>query len=318
MSEPSTTPQEPKPIAEQYELGDVASLNMPEAAASASEPVAESAVASDPSPAPSPQPRNPNGTFAKPTHQHSSRVVRMATDFGMSEDEIAASPPEVLDEVVLRLHQQQQKLFREHSISTSMERGRESQPKASGDVQPESREASAETSDLGFDTTDYDPHLIATLKKLTQDNADLRKRLDAVQGGLQASARASVTEQCDRAFAKHDAFLGKGGWNEIGQDSAEMIRRKAVLKLVDDMPQKGTLEARIDKAVATLFGSATNTRPPTAAVTEEAWRQGGTARPTHRKSSEPAGTKKAEKAVAEKLAEMNGIEREPESADEFL
>src|SRR5688572_4622428 len=73
---------------------------------------------------PASKPRNPDGTFAKPIEPiqappskptHSARLVQMAKDFGIPDEEIAESTPEQLDFAVYQAHRMQTKFNEERA-----------------------------------------------------------------------------------------------------------------------------------------------------------------------------------------------------------
>ncbi len=317
-------------IAEQYELGDAASHDAaPEPAVPATptepQPAAVSQSASNvPEPPPAHSlPRNPDGTFApRATEppQHSSRLIEMAHDFGLSDDEISSLPTPILEKAVHKLYKQQQELFRQHSIQATLQ-----QPPSQPAQIPDGSGVPGGTpeptpSDLGINEADYDPGLMGVIKKLQAE-------INTLKAAHQQTAQLSFNEQCDIAFAKHKAHVGEGTRSDLTDDSPFLARRVAILNMVKLMPQKGTLQSRIDKAVETLYG--TPAKPdapaPTAKssaprVTEEEWRGGSLQKPTHRKPSDEApGVAKATRSVAAKLDEMNGsVAQEPESVDDFL
>lgn len=321
----------PTNLAEQYELGDAASHDAaPEPAAAPvspteSQPAAvQSEVGNNQPPASSPPSRNPDGTFAK--QSHSTRLVEMARDFGMEEADIALMPAMALETVVHKLYKQQQELFRQHSIQATIQ-----QPPSSAAVPAPAGGppgSPAPESGLGINEADYDPGLMGVLKKLHQANAELRSELVSLKAAHQQSAQLTFNEQCDVAFAKHESVMGKGNRSDLPDDSPFLARRMAILSLVKTLPQKGTLQSRIDQAVQTLYGTQVAPaptpvpapQPATGRVTEEQWRAGTLAKPTHRRPDDEApGVEKAKKSVAAKLDEMNGASaKEPESLDDFL
>lgn len=241
----------------------------------------------------------------------------MALDLGLSEGEIASTSTEILDETVYHLNRQAFNLARESS------RDQESRRQAAATADPAKTLEAEPLATLKDE--DYDPgiaELIRTVRSQAKEIKELKEGLGGVRSFQQAGVQESLAQQCDRAFEKHESVLGKGKGTDLQPTDPHYIRRKSVLALVDQMPKKGSLADRIDRAVETLFGVAPAPAPAPTNGTQlspeqQRWNEGTVARPTQRKpSDDPPGRKKAEAAVANFLNEQTQIT--PDSADEFL
>jgi hypothetical protein len=241
---------------------------------------------------------------------HSRRLRQMAQELGIPQEEIDGTPPEALDDIVYHLHRQAlahtQQLRREGIPDQGQvppgDSPRDSGP-SGGTV------TNQEEPDLGLDPNLYDGPLLQVLKDQAKQIRALTARLDRQEQQERVRVSETLSERIDRSFERHHDHLGKGKKSELAQDSADYLRRMAVLALVDRMGEReGSLESRIDKAVKTLYGE--RQAPPEAAEPDElkkrqeVWNGAAVARPTQRAGlPEPKGTQRAEKAVAKHLRE---------------
>jgi hypothetical protein len=311
------------------------------------EPVAEAPATvtnAPPSEPLSPPPRDPaSGRFVKPDEAaaqspHSPRLVRMAKDLGLDDGEIASFPVDRLEEVVYHLNKQALSQARQSSIERTIagatERGLGGQQPDPSAPAAATTPAATEDFDLGIDETQYDPGLIAAIKKMgaAQEKKikDLESRLEQVNQREAVRANETMANRIDRAFTKHETHLGKGKGRELEEDSRDYQRRIAVLAMVDRNKSKQSLEAKIDLAVKNLYGepAAAPARKPATVLNQDddgledrrrEWANGGLARPTQRQPSDlPNGTRKAEKSVAAKLAELDAHTDGEVGPDDFL
>jgi hypothetical protein len=302
--------EEAQSVASQYELGDTAPAAP--AAPAASQSVAE---------APAKDPRT--GRFV-------SRVRGLARDLGMSDEEIDGYDSHELKDLVQMA--QTERLFRQRESATL---GALDRPAGAPTLPATPGAGAGGPGSLGLNEEDYDPGLMALLRRQQEELTSLRQQVAQVQGFHHAQVQGSVQARCDHAFARHKAHLGEARYHELKPDDPHLLRRRAVLQLVDAM-KSGTLEERIDRAVQTLYGTtpaaapAATTAPvgnpppvaPASAAPDEgyaeAWRNGALARPTHRAgAAEPPGPEKAERSVASFLAESGGRTTTPTVAGEF-
>ena len=307
-------PEQPNP-ADQYDLGDTSAdpaLDSPVTSeAPPVAPAADGGVATPPQ-RPTP-PRGEGGRFVRPEDApptHSRQTLRLARDLGISDEEIAATPPDMLDDVVYHAHRHQLRLNREYTQQQAL----------TGATAPPVQPAPAQPAPLaeGFDEEDYDPGLMGVIKAL-------KARIDQMEGFHRNQAERTVTEECDQFFAANEATFGKGRYHEIRQDSPEMIRRSAVISLARTL-NGPTVATRLAKAHALLYG-ATPGEPPQPSATKapattpeaEEWRRGGLARPTHRgPTAEAPGPQKAMKTAARILKEAGGGDNGTDDNDGFL
>ncbi len=240
----------------------------------------------------------------------------MARDFGIPDHEIEAMQPEVLDEVVYRLHKQARQILREHSIESTLQGALERQP-----------EPEESLLKLDHPEEEYDPSLLRTLKEQAATIKRLEKRLDSVQGFQQERVQEWRGAQLDTFFesCNDEANFGKGSAQEMSADDRGYIRRVHVLnEAVRLAGPKATFKQQMSKlkqAYTNLYGGeappAPKPREESAEVRE--WREAGLARPTQRVGApEPNGVRKAEKSVAAQLKDIGSDESGSVSHDDFL
>ncbi len=298
--------------ADLYDLGDTSAdpvLDSPvQSEAPPVAPVAGEAEASA-SQRPTP-PRGEGGRFVKPEDAppaHSRQTLRLARDLGISEEEIAGTSPEALDTAVYYANQALIRQGREMSRQAAMTGAQERQPAVQQTEAPKAPPLAPD-----FNEDDYDPGLMGVIKHLKQ-------RLDRMEGLEAQRLGQDLTQQCDRAFARHASILGKGDYHAIKQGSPEMTRRAAVIALARSFEGADSVDAKIDRAVQILYGTAGAAAPAeTATPQAEEWRRGGVARPTHRApSAEPPGEQKAMRTAARILREAGGGDNGVDDYDAF-
>ena len=328
---PPRTPTPTETFVEQYEI-DEGDLLPATPAATAPEAELTAPPLEHPS---APRERDPaTGRFVTPPEAapspHSPRLVRMAKDLGLDDGEINSIPAERLDEIVYHLNKQALSQARTSSIERTLA-GATERPLASQQPDPAAAAVVPADDDLGLDEAQYDPGLLKAFKKLQDAGQASAKKIKELEGQLQqvtqrqaARANETMANRIDRAFVKHKAHVGEGRGAELAEGSREYQRRIAILTMVDRDKGKGSLEAKIDKAVSDLYGEAR--RPPVTVLPDplearrQAWNDGTLARPTQRQPSDlPNGSRKAERSVAAALAEMGVAEESGEAgADDFL
>ncbi len=316
-SQPVATPEQN--LIDQYEMDDSSfdpELDMPVGAAESGERPAVPA-STPPADTPVVRDRDPETgrflplTAPEPTRpKHSRRLVQMATDLGIPQAEIDSTPNEALEDTVYHLHRQAM-AHTEHLRRTSVPDQAPPSGQPVGLGEPAAPPRPEEEPDLGLDPALYDGPLLQVLKNQAKQIQALQTQLSQQE---RARANETLAERIDRSFERHHTHLGKGSKSDMKADSSEYLRRMAVLALVDRLGEKGgSLEARIDKAVETLYGEAK--APPEhvpaggpsdeLAKRRDVWNNAAVARPTQRAGlPEPKGSKRAEKAVAQHLRDQ--------------
>jgi len=326
------TPATKPSIVDQYELGDTGYDNS--AVLSSDPATSEEAPAVAPLPEPaSSRPRDASGRFLpQDGPKHSSRTLRMAQDLGLSDQEIAETPPDMLDDVVYHMNRQAMKLAREHSTQALLQSPgdrtlAQQPPKSAGQAPPEPDEEG-----FGALEEQLDPNLMGVIKRQAKEMKELKAMIGQLAQHEQVRQTESMAQQIDRAFEglgeAYQGILGKGRGIELQADSPHYARRLAVLAEVQRANTPGTMEQQITKAVKTLYGdrgpkqaAQPAGRQPAArrnGYSAEEWERGGLARPTQRAgAAEPPGDQKAMRTAAAFMREQ-GVLDEPElSPDAF-
>lgn len=263
----------------------------------------------EPEPEPAPKAEKPN---------HPSYLLRMATDLGMSDDEVAGMDTERLGEVVHHLNAQIRKTDRENARAQAVETAKE--PKPAPPVEDED-EWGTDPEGNKLSEKDYFPAVAKTIKTQKQHEKELkelREKLARFEQQEIVRQNETAAERIDREFSRHEKHLGKGRGREMDNNSSEFQRRVAVLSLVDRDKSKDQLGAKIDRAVKLLYGESEPEPEPRAngRISKEDWDAAAVVRPTKRRSEDdPPGRKKAERSVAKALKEA-GNDGVPE-ADDF-
>lgn len=256
---------------------------------------------------PKPKPRDEAGRFVPEKHSHSSRLVRMAADLGLAEADITEATPETLEALI---HDRQRQL------KSELDQQRQEARRPSSDSEAPAPPVAPNPLDE-IKEDEFIPEmqsLIKVVKGQDQVIKELRAKLATIESHLVRQENASKVSAIDKAFSKHEAILGKGRFNDLKADSPFMARRNAVDALVKADKAQGSLQDKVDRAMATLYGDKAKAKKAQEPIEEEAstedaeaawkqeWRNGGVARPTQRNgAAEPRGPRTAERAVAAAL-----------------
>jgi hypothetical protein len=325
-------PSKEKSFVEQYDLGDTspAPIHIPSASAATEETPAEPA---SPQPEPSSRPVPPKdpetGRFvardAEPQPgRHSPRLVAMAVDYGIPENEIKEMLPLELERHVLYLHKQALQISRDNNRQRLLQSGGDAldpmispvqdTPQPQPTQQPR-RQAPPPEDEFTFDPADYDPNVAKALG-IVRDQAKEIKQLKQMVQGLARNEQIrqfeTAAQHLDRRFAEREEVFGKGTVRSIDPNSLHATRRRAVVALLDQFKgQPGTFDEKYDRIVSELYGAGeepereTSRTPRIVREDEDEWARGGVARPTHREArNEPKGFERAVKAVSDKMREL--------------
>lgn len=294
-------PKEEKPVLAEYELGD-----------SQFDP----AIDLPPAKTPDPQPAAADASLPAPAEpaapKHSGRLVRMARDLGLSDEEINSTPTEQLDDIVYHLNRQALQSAREASRTETFHQSQDR--RAAPQEEPVAPEAPDEYG-LDLDESQYAPGLVRALKEVAgkskREIEALQKQVRSLEEREKNRQQESVTRQLDRLFEKADkpTLFGKGGRHELAAEGPEYMRRIAVLSAMDRM-KEGTLAEKFQRAVTMLYGQAPQPSEPAngnqLSDQQKRWNDAALAKPTQRQSEEPKGEAKALKSAARYMRE-NGI-----------
>ncbi len=301
MPNEQTTASDDKALADQYDLGDT-SFD-PELDGDPSEGFGAKPPRVDAPAAANPPPKDPKtGRFVAPS-KHSKLLVKLATEAGLHPDEIEEASPEDLRAVIAVADRQRLLSDRQRDYDKPSQ---QSQP-------PAAAEAKHEPVDDLDPGEEYDDKIRGTFKTL----ADRLAKLEAKAGQLEqfqvGQQQASLADQVDGLFAKHERVFGKGRGYELDKSGGEFARRKAVLALADSDKDAKPYAAKVAKAIKLLYGAADpvadepDEPAPAKRPAAAAWQDGGLARPSHRNGRElPKGERRATIAVAAKMREMPG------------
>jgi hypothetical protein len=225
--------------------------------------------ANSPAPKPVEKPAEPV------VHKHSRRLLREATEFGIPQEEIDATPTEELDEKVYLMRREALAWARQQGQREILDAIKSPSHASSGTAPPEpgvpggtSAHGSApapggpgEEITLTANDADYDADLVAGIKKYLRQHADemkaLRDQLSQLHAAEGRRQQDTLTQQVDRAFADlgpgYEPYFGKGSVSDI--DEAALARRKALLTHVElAMKGKpGTLPKKIAEAAKLLY-----------------------------------------------------------------
>ncbi len=315
-----------------YDLGDTGLLGT--AAANTSPGVEEAGQVDSPQPAPALPPRDPEtGKFVKPEPKppaHPAYLVDAARDFGFSEDDIQEMPTDALGRAVNRVRKSQEtnrtQMAAERAIVDPQRQP--SVPSTGGEAGGGVK--TPEADDLGIKEEDYDPEVVKIFRRFHNEIKELRQRLGGVVTHLEQKDNETRTEWADRLFAEHgdDSILGKGTRRVLGEESAELARRNAVVaeakRIAGPRASADEVIRRIPDALKSLRWSRAEAapsppakEPPEQEGLEERWNRGGLARPTQRSGAkEPKGEELAKRNVARKLKDAGGVDSEsPENGE---
>lgn len=295
----------------------------------------------DPKPA-APAPPAGAGTVQPPApelYTHNRFLHQTARQFGMSEAQIAETPPEVLEARVSAI--QEERLRRADAVQRDLDRS----PRPAPPPPPPAAKGPAEdditTADLGIpEGVVWDDATIAVLKHGERKRRALEKEIQDLKGGVQQTQAVLQKQETDRLTRQYDqlfagcgrAELGTGSFAEI-QGTEVMDRRLAVFMAAERMDHSVPLKQRFQAAVERLYGKppaadpkapagygaeASQRRPAPrgrAAPTEGDYEAGQVARPTSRRGAgEPKGARRAEQAVRDQMREQ-GISEEFDPTD---
>jgi len=334
------TPETPAtpPSNDPYDLGDTnLAVELPEKTAKTPEPepkpepIPPNGVIEDPE-AKTDRPRNPDGTFAK-VPKHEAYLVQQAEEFGYGPEDIEELSPQALRRVITQ-HRNHQRLIadqfsKQHAIDQNKVHVPVEAPKTEDD-----------DIDLGLDEAQYDPQLVAAMKKLARSQSQEVKSLKA-----QLAERDQRDQQreglrlesiIDGAFSsmgdKFEKIFGKGAGRDVSQkDQAGYRRRLAVLRDAQINVQNMTpaqIKAKIRESVELMYPDtqeaygevvkqgASNDAP--SRITPEQWANGTVAKPTQRKGEEPKGDAKAIRNLTARMKESSEVMPDSEEMDGFL
>lgn len=219
----------------------------------------DSTEPAEPQTAPQPRQRQPQPAPQVAAAQHDPMTVELALTYGADMVQINATDPARLKQWVFEQ--------RRHEL-----RQRQMQPPADFDRQAaEFRQqfhpqaapatpspAAAEAFDL--DPEQYDPGLVAALKKRDGEIAALRKQIEADRQTRGQRDQMTALERVDDAFAMLDRadLFGELSGFEADPQSAEMYRRRAVLAAAKidlaNPPAAKVILNRLRSATGILFG----------------------------------------------------------------
>ena len=206
----------------------------------------EVAAASAPAPEPTPQ-ATPPATPATP--KHSKATLRLAADFGITQEEIDASSADRLDDRVddlLRWHQQQRELDRTFEAANprvSITRADDS-PSLPARESTERARAPAPTSEpdvkLGLREEDgWDKGLLSELRTIKgeaqKEIAALKKEIEGFKQERAQEQQHRVYDTYDSHFAKHPEIYGKGSRKDKLAEH-ELKRRLFVIQATNRDP----------------------------------------------------------------------------------
>lgn len=201
---------------------------------------------------PSPETKRPATETPEPEpepkkHRHSSRLMRLAEDYGFTQDDLDNHPSEVIWEEIHRLQQ--------------LEAARKSAP------QPETQKAEPEVDEdeqYLAELKEVDPKLEKIIRRaMSRDdlkpiNEKLAK-LDALEKAEQARQARTANDLLDAAFEalgeKFEPLVGKGSISEINpgeQGWRGAIYAKAKIDHASDSPSR--INAKIKAAALALAG----------------------------------------------------------------
>lgn len=273
-------------------------------------------------------PRAPDGTFVKPEavpeKKHPDHLVRQAIEFGLEESDLADMTTPTLYKTVNQFLVQERRIASSFAKQRDLEGARVPQPAPAAATPPAEEEF-----DFGVDLNDFDPRLVAALKKAAVGSKEEVKALRAALAEKEqrevSREMAGNVELLDAAFAKlANPMLGQGTGATLAADpakQAEFKRRIAILNAcgINDLRQVNrlTIMKQLREANELLFGAATPAAPaadpygaalngkPKPRISEQDWENGTVARPTQRNGSpELKGEALAIKNLTEKMRDM--------------
>lgn len=253
------------------------------------------------------RPRGPDGKFVPEKQQHSRAVVRLAESFGFTRERIDATTPEVLEELVLERNRWEREEAR--AARQILGSGIREAPAAS-----ERREA----------TVEEEPDLTDVHEPIRKMFERQQKELAALKAERQAEKAEAGEREIDNAFKSLEdpELFGEGSAKEVGLESEEMERRRAVYARAARYPS-GSLRERLAKARTALYpgrGEQTakpgrgqdnsysrngNGASPELQRRRDEWDEGALAVPSHRKPSPRSPEQRAMAVAAEHLRNID-------------
>lgn len=265
--------------------------------------------------------REPQGQEAPAAvPRHPVKLIQEALELGYSDEDIETMSTADLRRDV-RLIQAQSRQRSQENVDWAARQESVQRAQQSTQERREARQAdSEEFSIAGYN--DWDEGTKQAYNPLISEFNALRRRikqLEANQGNLnnylQQQQAMTLTERYDRAFAKHEQHLGKGSFSDFAPGDPMIVRRDAIISLVNADKSKASLEVKVDKAVAALYGRR-QAPEPQPRYSAEQWAESGAARPTQRAGArELNGVKAAEASVANRLRDMQSSPEESGAAD---
>lgn len=197
--------------------------------------------------------------------RHSALVRRLAKELGVKDEDLDVASPEEAERLVAALHEQRQSTRLTNQIERTPTPA-VAQP-APQPAAPQSHQEAApapEEFDLGLSEDEFDPALLAALKKLTghfaAKVAELKQGLAGLTQVEQRRQQQTVAEQIDAGFADLGedlvGTLGKGGRADLRDGDPALDRRMAVLHSLQRRPGTGTLRQQVAARAKELFGTA--------------------------------------------------------------
>ena len=266
-----------------------------------------------------PKPREPHAQRDPSTGKfvsrsvHPSRLVKLARDLGISDDEIQSTSSAELREAINDVRLERQFSRRSEAVEQPLERPSIPEDKWDGE-------------------DDIAPQIVQILKSLKGEIKSLKEENNQLKAFTHSQAVESFTQKADREFSElgpaFESMIGKGTKSDLEPDSFQMVLRDALVKEAVKLAGKNaTTDAIASKikvaAKLHLQGLTANPQENDSASskrwTQSQWDEGALARPTQRHTGDelPKGAERAELAVAEYLR-VNGQSNGRTSKDEFF
>lgn len=286
---PAATPAQPepaKPAESTANLFDLGETGYTDPAETPPEPTPTATSVASPAPAPTPEPAP-----APSPPKHSPRLVNLAQQLGFSDDEITQTEPSQLYDLVRM----------EYDL-----RARQEPP-----APPKEEEIDWGTTADGRKLTeaDYDPPMARTIKLMhetAKKNRELEAKLAAQEQRSQQREQQTYVEHLDSLFGSREDLFGKGTVQDVKRGTPEFDKRAAIETVMRTLP--GSLQAKFEKAVTILYGSAPAAPPPerprgeNGRYVSDKWQEAALQKPTQRdNAAEPFGRERAIRSVTKKM-----------------
>lgn len=297
---PQLSPEEA--LAAEYDVGDRGET-----------PPIQPETSSDIPPSPTGEPAPPSA----PTHPR--WLLNMALDQGFSDDEIREIPTDQLGEMVHRIHANVRRVSEQRQQAEGVEQSR--RPQQQFQQQPQREPTIEDEIDLGDPERDgFTPEMVSLLKKATAIPLARVKQLEAqlaqlmqYQQNKEAEARFQLIDRVIEGFGpKYVKHFGKGNGQQVkAKDPQAFQKRIKLVKIAAAMTDEhGGLEPAMHEAKLLFPIDQESPQPQESDVPQapaqtpqQAWNQGGIARPTQRQPvHEPPGRERAIKNVTRTLA----------------